>query len=189
MTIITRLTTQHFSYYVAIADQIYSLVFSSPSSPLLPLPLLPLLPYSSPFPPPPLFFSLSPPPHFSLSPLPPPPLVSSSSINRGEIGSGTVVTYNDRQEILCQECTDIALNEPNDEGVLQQRTSVGNSRSMDREVGKRRGRQWEGREDEAVDISISLSRILLLQLWKFRLGGWHNHFIDVDSSCSDRCGP
>jgi len=53
---------------------------------------------------------------------------------KGEIGSGTVVTYNDRQEILCQKCTDIALNEPNDEGILQQRTSVGNSRSMDRET-------------------------------------------------------
>lgn len=30
---------------------------------------------------------------------------------KGEINSGTVVTYNDRQEILCQKCTDIALNE------------------------------------------------------------------------------
>lgn len=30
---------------------------------------------------------------------------------RGEISSGTVVTYNDRQEILCQKCTDIALHE------------------------------------------------------------------------------
>ena len=31
--------------------------------------------------------------------------------HRNEIHSGTVVTYNDRQEILCQKCTDIALNE------------------------------------------------------------------------------
>lgn len=31
--------------------------------------------------------------------------------HRQEIRSGTVVTYNDRQEILCQTCTDIALNE------------------------------------------------------------------------------
>lgn len=34
---------------------------------------------------------------------------------RGEISSGTVVTYNDRQEILCQKCTDIALHEEADE--------------------------------------------------------------------------
>ena len=36
-------------------------------------------------------------------PPPPPP--------RSEIHSGTVVTYNDRQEILCQKCTEVALSE------------------------------------------------------------------------------
>ncbi|KAL5470727.1 hypothetical protein EMCRGX_G028736 [Ephydatia muelleri] len=30
---------------------------------------------------------------------------------REEIRSGTVVTYNDRQEILCQKCTDVAFVE------------------------------------------------------------------------------
>ena len=35
---------------------------------------------------------------------------------REEIRSGTVVTYNDRQEILCQKCTDIALNEGDENG-------------------------------------------------------------------------
>ena len=40
----------------------------------------------------------------------------SLSTDRNEIRSGTVVTYNDRQEILCQKCTDIALNEPEGEG-------------------------------------------------------------------------
>ena len=29
-----------------------------------------------------------------------------------------MVTYNDRQEILCQKCTDIALNEGEEEPVL-----------------------------------------------------------------------
>ena len=30
---------------------------------------------------------------------------------RNEIRSGTAVTYNDRQEILCQSCTDATLHE------------------------------------------------------------------------------
>lgn len=51
----------------------------------------------------PLFFSL-----FLLSfLLPPPPLFPS-----GEIRSGTVVTYNDKEEILCENCSpDVTLNE------------------------------------------------------------------------------
>lgn len=42
-----------------------------------------------------------------LSPSPPPPLFPS-----GEIRSGTVVTYNDKEEILCENCSpDVTLNE------------------------------------------------------------------------------
>ncbi|XP_064383280.1 actin-binding LIM protein 2-like [Halichondria panicea] len=37
---------------------------------------------------------------------------------KDEIHSGTVVTYNDRQEILCQRCTDIALNEEDNESNM-----------------------------------------------------------------------
>ena len=68
---------------------------------------------------------------------------------RSEIHSGTVVTYNDRQEILCQKCTDIALHEdpddllpPSSSGNLTDgrssltdgRDSGSNSRSEDRHV-------------------------------------------------------
>ena len=77
---------------------------TSPSSPTSPSPPLPP---SSPS-------SLSPP----LPPFPPlPPLSPLLSLLspplpcREEICSGTVVTYNDCQEILCQKCTDVAFVE------------------------------------------------------------------------------
>ena len=48
-----------------------------------------------------------------------------------EIRSGTVVTYNDRQEILCQKCTDIALNEGEEESEMG-RSSESTNPSMER---------------------------------------------------------
>lgn len=48
-----------------------------------------------------------------------------------EIRSGTVVTYNDRQEILCQKCTDIALNEGEEDAELG-RSSESTNPSMER---------------------------------------------------------
>ena len=55
-------------------------------------------------------------------------LCSSSS---EEIRSGTVVTYNDRQEILCQKCTDIALNEGEEDSEMG-RSSESTNPSMER---------------------------------------------------------
>ena len=95
-----------------------------------------------------------------------------------------MVTYNDRQEILCQKCTDIALNETDEErSPLQQRVSMGNSRSMDREVGRRIGR-GRGR----VEMLI-LSPILLWESGGHRGVEGRNHFIDVASPSSDHCDP
>ena len=60
---------------------------------------------------------------------------------RSEIDSGTVVTYNDRQEVLCQKCTDIALHEGLEDSPHQISSSLAeghgsgsNSRSADRQV-------------------------------------------------------
>ena len=61
------------------------------------------------------------------------------SLASEEIRSGTVVTYNDRQEILCQKCTDIALNEGEEEAELG-RSSESTSTSVERgerQVSKR----------------------------------------------------
>lgn len=60
-----------------------------------------------------------------------------TSANREEIRSGTVVTYNDRQEILCQKCTDLTLNDENggeeDEPVTRQ------GKNLERQVHRSHG--------------------------------------------------
>jgi len=64
---------------------------------------------------------------------------------RSEIHSGTVVTYNDRQEILCQKCTDIALHEEQDDLLpsgSSNNASDGRSSSTD---GRGSGNLTDGR--------------------------------------------
>ena len=67
-------------------------------------------------------------PTHTLSPFLPP----ATPTLREVITSGTVVTYNDRQQILCQKCTDFALDEV-DNGQHQP-GSVRGSKSVEREV-------------------------------------------------------
>ena len=73
-----------------------------------------------------------------------------------EIRSGTVVTYNDRQEILCQKCTDIALNEGEDE------TELGRSSESTNPSIERGERQVQVREREWVWCGRGLSHIFVL---------------------------
>ena len=58
---------------------------------------------------------------------------------REEIRSGTVVTYNDRQEILCQKCTDIALNEGDENGEEPTKSRFSDSPAS--QSAEREGRQ------------------------------------------------
>ena len=76
-------------------------------------------------------------PHYTPFSLPPPTthphlLPHTTPTLREVIISGTVVTYNDRQQILCQKCTDFALDEV--DSSQQQPGSVRGSKSMEREV-------------------------------------------------------
>ena len=60
---------------------------------------------------------------------------------RNEIRSGTAVTYNDRQEILCQTCTDTTLRERRVEdskegGRSQTEQTTPTTERVDRQVGR-----------------------------------------------------
>ena len=84
---------------------------------------------------------------------------------RSEIHSGTVVTYNDRQEILCQKCTDIALHEEQDDILptgSSNNVSDGRSSSTDgRGSGTLTDGRGSGANSSSGDKQVSLLEALV----------------------------